>query len=41
MHRVALRMRAVKTEGEIARLRMAQRVAGFGLEKFHESWPPE
>jgi Xaa-Pro aminopeptidase len=33
-------LRAVKTEGEIARLRIAQRVAGFGLEKFHESVEP-
>ena len=33
-------LRATKTEGEIARLRVAQRVAGFGLEKFHESVEP-
>jgi Xaa-Pro aminopeptidase len=33
-------LRAVKTEGEIARLRIAQRVAGFGLEAFHESVEP-
>jgi Xaa-Pro aminopeptidase len=33
-------LRAVKTEQEIARLRLAQRVAGFGLEKFHESVVP-
>ena len=33
-------LRATKTAGEIARLRMAQRVAGFGLEKFHESVEP-
>ena len=33
-------LRAVKTEQEIARLRVAQRVAGFGLEKFHESVAP-
>jgi len=33
-------LRAVKTEREIARLRVAQRVAGFGLEKFHESVEP-
>jgi Xaa-Pro dipeptidase len=32
--------RAVKTEREIARLRIAQRVAGFGLDKFHESVVP-
>ena len=33
-------LRATKTEAEIARLRTAQRVAGFGLEKFHESVVP-
>ncbi len=33
-------LRATKTAGEIARLRMAQRVAGFGLEEFHESVEP-
>ena len=33
-------LRAVKTEQEIARLRIAQRVAGFGLKKFHESVAP-
>jgi Xaa-Pro dipeptidase len=33
-------LRAVKTEAEIARLRVAQRVAGFGLEEFHESVKP-
>ena len=33
-------LRAVKTEQEIARLRVAQRVAAFGLEKFHESVAP-
>ncbi len=33
-------LRAVKTKQEIARLRMAQRVACFGLEKFHASVAP-
>jgi Xaa-Pro dipeptidase len=33
-------LRATKTQAEIARLRGAQRVAGFGLEKFHESVEP-
>jgi Xaa-Pro dipeptidase len=33
-------LRAVKTPAEIARLRVSQRVAGFGLEKFHESVAP-
>ena len=33
-------LRATKTEAEIARLRVAQRVAGFGLEEFHESVEP-
>lgn len=33
-------LRAIKTEQEIARLRVAQRVAAFGLEKFHESVVP-
>jgi Xaa-Pro dipeptidase len=33
-------LRATKTEAEIVRLRVAQRVAGFGLEKFHESVVP-
>jgi Xaa-Pro aminopeptidase len=33
-------LRATKTDGEIARLRVAQRVAGFGLEAFHQSVEP-
>jgi Xaa-Pro dipeptidase len=33
-------LRATKTEQEIARLRIAHRVAGFGLEKFHETVAP-
>jgi Xaa-Pro aminopeptidase len=34
------RLRALKTEAEIARLRVAQRVAAFGLERFHEVVAP-
>jgi Xaa-Pro dipeptidase len=33
-------LRATKTEREIARLRIAHQVAGFGLKKFHESALP-
>ena len=33
-------LRATKTEQEIARLRIAHQVAGFGLKKFHESVAP-
>jgi Xaa-Pro aminopeptidase len=33
-------LRATKTEQELARLRVAQRVAGFGLKRFHESVTP-
>ena len=33
-------LRATKTEREIARLRVAHQVAGFGLKKFHESAAP-
>ena len=33
-------LRATKTEQEIARLRVAHQVAGFGLKKFHESAAP-
>lgn len=33
-------LRATKTEQEIGRLRVAQRVAGFGLKRFHESVTP-
>jgi Xaa-Pro dipeptidase len=33
-------LRATKTEQEIARLRVAHQVAGFGLKKFHEAVAP-
>jgi Xaa-Pro dipeptidase len=33
-------LRATKTEQEIGRLRIAHRVAGFGLKRFHESVSP-
>lgn len=33
-------LRATKTEQEIARLRVAHQVAGFGLKRFHESLAP-